>query len=176
MFLQDATGSQQPYIDEAKNSIQNVYDALIRAGTWDVNTIRFGVVAFRDYGDSDYVTKNLQLTNDMGSIVQFLDKIKAQDGGDVPEAQTDALNAALQMNWSDNSTKIVVLITDSPPHGTGEDDDKYPSGSPSGLDPISIVDTLASKAITLVGSIHFTRLLFQLKFPIACPCLRADAQ
>ncbi|KAF8869718.1 hypothetical protein CPB84DRAFT_1803607 [Gymnopilus junonius] len=131
VFLQDATGSQQPYIDEAKNSIQSVYDALIRAGKWTLSTIRFGIIAFRDHDDPEYVTNALPLTNDMGSVVQFLDKIKAQDGGD------------------DNSTKIVVLITDSPPHGTGEDDDNSPKGCPSGYDPVSIVNTFARKAITL---------------------------
>jgi hypothetical protein len=51
----------------------------------------------------------------------------ATGGGDGPEAQSDALSAAPNVDWKDNATKIVILITDSPQHGIGEDGDGFPS-------------------------------------------------
>ena len=54
-----------------------------------------------------------------------LNRLIASGGGDGPEAQTAALAAALNMEWIDNAVKIVVLITDSPPHGIGEVGDGF---------------------------------------------------
>jgi hypothetical protein len=34
------------------------------------------------------------------------------------------------MGWRDGAIKIVVLITDAPPHGIGEEEDGFPAGSP----------------------------------------------
>ena len=44
----------------------------------------------------------------------------ASGGGDGPEAQTAALADALNMEWTEKAVKLVILITDSPPHGLGE--------------------------------------------------------
>ena len=46
--------------------------------------------------------------------------LSAKGGGDRPEAVTAAMFATLNMNWRSNATKMVVLITDAPPHGIGE--------------------------------------------------------
>jgi len=56
-----------------------------------------------------------------------LKSLKASGGGDGPEAQTAALAEALNMDWEENAAKMVVLITDSPPHGIGEDGDGFDS-------------------------------------------------
>ena len=63
----------------------------------------------------------------------------AAGGGDGPEAQTAALAEALQVDWAENAIKIVVLITDSPPHGLGEYGDgfsKSPDRKPSSAVPL----------------------------------------
>jgi len=54
-----------------------------------------------------------------------LSSLVATGGGDGPEAQTAALAAALDLNWAEDSIKMVVLITDSPPHGLGEAGDGF---------------------------------------------------
>ena len=54
-----------------------------------------------------------------------LNRLTAVGGGDGPEAQTAALAAALDMEWIDDAVKMVVLITDAPPHGIGEDGDGF---------------------------------------------------
>ena len=56
-----------------------------------------------------------------------LNRLSAVGGGDGPEAQTAALAAALDIEWIDNAVKMVVLITDAPPHGIGEDGDGFTS-------------------------------------------------
>ena len=44
----------------------------------------------------------------------------ASGGGDGPEAVTAALAEALNMDWREYASKMVVLIADAPPHGIGE--------------------------------------------------------
>lgn len=54
-----------------------------------------------------------------------LSSLIASGGGDGPEAQTAALADALNMQWSEKAIKLVILITDSPPHGLGESGDGF---------------------------------------------------
>lgn len=68
---------------------------------------------------------------DFGVVASNLAGLTATDGGDGPEAQCDALSVALNTDWKETgATKIVVLITDPPPHGIGEDGDGFPLGCP----------------------------------------------
>jgi len=62
-----------------------------------------------------------------------LKSLKASGGGDGPEAQTAALAEALNMDWEENAAKMVVLITDSPPHGIGEHGDGFDSSPDRGF-------------------------------------------
>jgi len=92
----------------------------------------------------------------------------ATGGGDGPEAQTAALAAALNMEWAENSMKVVILITDSPPHGIGEAGDGF-SESPdrkslmgvyfdrsdnllSENDPLELARQMTEQGITLVSA------------------------
>ena len=72
-----------------------------------------------------YVTRNFGFTDDITVMQGNLDRLTAVGGGDGPEAQTAALAAALDMEWIDDAVKMVVLITDAPPHGIGEDGDGF---------------------------------------------------
>jgi len=56
----------------------------------------------------------------------------ALGGGDGPEAQIDVLDAALRSSWRRDAKRIVILITDSPPHGIGEPGDVVPASHPGG--------------------------------------------
>lgn len=79
----------------------------------------------------------------------WLDQCSAQGGGDAPEAVADALNDALNLEWSSAATKICILISDAPPHGLNPTGDSFPSGCPAGHDPMTIVRKMAEKSITL---------------------------
>ncbi|KIM43735.1 hypothetical protein M413DRAFT_26047 [Hebeloma cylindrosporum] len=112
--------------------------------------IRFGLIAFRDHPPQDktYVTKNFGFTSKISTMEKNLKSLKASGGGDGPEAQTAALAEALNMKWEENAAKMVVLITDAPPHGIGEDDDGFDS-SPDQNDPLEIARQMAEHGITL---------------------------
>jgi hypothetical protein len=53
-------------------------------------------------------------------VQKDLSGLYASGGGDGPEAVTAALFEALNMEWREEASKMVVLIADAPPHGIGE--------------------------------------------------------
>lgn len=129
LFLQDTTGSQGPYIDSATKAIRSICQKIADTANITPENIRFGLIAFRDHPpqDKSYVTKNFGFTSKISTMEKNLKSLKASGGGDGPEAQTAALAEALNMKWEENAAKMVVLITDSPPHGIGEDGDGFES-------------------------------------------------
>lgn len=127
VFLQDTTGSQGPYINSARKAIRDICDKISSSADIKKESIRFGLIAFRDHPpqDTSYVTKTFGFTDDVSIMQMNLNRLIASGGGDGPEAQTAALAAALNMEWIDNAVKMVILITDSPPHGIGEERDGF---------------------------------------------------
>ena len=48
----------------------------------------------------------------------FIEALIANGGSDIPEALLDGLyDAVHNIKWRENSERIVVLISDAPPHG-----------------------------------------------------------
>lgn len=96
--------------------------------------LRLAIVAYRDHPPQDvsYVTKTLPFTSAVPEVKEFLKSLYASGGGDGPEAVTAAMKACLDLDWRPNSSKMVVLIADAPPHGIGEYGDGFASGSPDG--------------------------------------------
>jgi Mg-chelatase subunit ChlD len=150
VFLQDTTGSQGPYIKSARKAIRDICDKISASADIKKELIRFGLIAFRDHPPQDmsYVTKTFGFTDDISVMQANLNRLIASGGGDGPEAQTAALAGALNMDWIDNAVKMVVLITDSPPHGIGEEMDGF-TESPDQNDPLEIARQMAERAITL---------------------------
>jgi hypothetical protein len=132
--LQDATGSQAIYINSARDAIQSICSKISSSTFLSAGLIRFGLIAFRDHPpeDSTFVTQNFGFTSSVFIVKQHLDGLSATGGGDEAEASTAALAEALKMEWREEVSKVVVLITDAPPHGIGEEGDGFPSGSPDG--------------------------------------------
>ncbi|KJA21448.1 hypothetical protein HYPSUDRAFT_88064 [Hypholoma sublateritium FD-334 SS-4] len=150
VFLQDTTGSQGPYIKAATKAIRDICDKISSTAELSKELIRFGLIAFRDHPpqDTTYVTKNFGFTSDINVMQRNLATLIASGGGDGPEAQTAALADALNMEWTEKAVKLVILITDSPPHGLGERGDGF-SESPDQNDPLEIVRQMAERGITL---------------------------
>jgi len=73
------------------------------------------------------VTKTFEFTSKTSVMKKNLKSLKADGGGDGPEAVTAALAAALNMPWDEKAGKMIVLITDAPPHGIGEANDGFDS-------------------------------------------------
>ena len=64
----------------------------------------------------------LKITNDVKSIREFLDKIVAGGGGDLPEPIHEALQVATSvkyMGWLPRRKKVIILVGDSPIHASG---------------------------------------------------------
>ncbi|TFK19603.1 hypothetical protein FA15DRAFT_167582 [Coprinopsis marcescibilis] len=163
VFVQDSTGSQGSYISSARRAIQDICkkvsaSPILAQATSPTSTaaasnpaLRFGLVAFRDHPPQDrsWVTKNFGFTSDVEQMRKNLGTLVASGGGDGPEASTAGLAEALNMPWKEGAVKIVVLITDAPPHGLGESGDGFPNGSPDQNDPLEIARQMAEHGISL---------------------------
>lgn len=151
LFLLDATGSMQQYIDQVRNNLQQMCDTLVATGKWARRDLRFGCVTFRDHPPEEdtFVTKKYPFDSDPRAVQSNLALVEAAGGGDGPEAQCDALHDALTVGWKKDAIKIAVLITDSPPHGIKEEEDGFPKGCPLQNDPIRSAKRMAALGITL---------------------------
>ncbi|KAF9454689.1 hypothetical protein P691DRAFT_655229 [Macrolepiota fuliginosa MF-IS2] len=152
VFIQDCTGSQGSYISSATKNIEAICAYIFESGKLQrQEDLRVGLVAFRDHPPQDhtYVTRNFGFSSDISKVHKDLSSLYASGGGDGPEAVTAALAEALNMEWREDASKMIVLIADAPPHGIGEYGDGFDDGSPDGYDPLQIVREMASKGITL---------------------------
>lgn len=125
VFVLDTTGSMSGLIDGAKRKIWQIADKLKSAKP--TPNIRFGLIGYRDRGDS-YVTKVHGLNDNMDEVYSNLMQFQADGGGDEPESVNQALHEAVtQMQWdADRETlKTIFLVGDARPHMDYEDDVKY---------------------------------------------------
>ncbi|KAJ7832196.1 hypothetical protein B0H13DRAFT_2212902 [Mycena leptocephala] len=156
VFLHDATGSQQPYIETARRYVLDNIPLIENQARRNGGTSRYRVVAFRDHkeqGDAWIVQDSNPFTTDPVVIQTQLAALVASGGGDGPEAQIDALDAVLRSAWRSNAKKIVILITDSPPHGIGEPGDRIPASHPDALTADRILNSykMRDTQLTVVG-------------------------
>lgn len=126
VFCLDTTGSMGGLIEGAKQKIWAIANQI--AGGKPTPEVRMGLVAYRDRGDA-YITKVIDLSDDLDAIHGELIKFQAQGGGDGPESVNQALHDAVhKIKWSDakDVMKIIFLVGDAPPHMDYKDDVKYP--------------------------------------------------
>lgn len=113
VFVVDATGSMDWVIDEVTARISDLID-IVRGM---VPVSRFGIVAYRDFDDPEFVTKIQPLTFSQVKLSEFLSTIEAKGGGSYQEAILAGLQLAERESmWRAGSRKIVILIGDAPPH------------------------------------------------------------
>jgi Mg-chelatase subunit ChlD len=131
VFVLDATDSMAPYIGQGKQRLRQIISLVTHlVGTSGKSsrlpTVRFGLVAFKDYGD-DYgvgATKSLPLTGEVNQLQTAMDQIVAGGGGDIPEPIHDALRAATDaraIGWNRSRKNVIVLVTDAPVHSVGRE-------------------------------------------------------
>ncbi len=116
VFVLDTTGSMEGLIETAKEKIWSI--ATTMASAQQAPEIRIGLVAYRDRGDS-YVTKVVELSDDLDSVYATLMDFEAGGGGDTPESVNKALyDAVHEMSWSqqDQAYQVIFLVGDAPPH------------------------------------------------------------
>ncbi len=125
-FVLDATGSMGGLIEGAKQKIWSIANSIISGKPTPV--VKIGLMGFRDRGD-EFVTRTLDLTDDIDAVFKALSALRADGGGDEPESVNQALSETVRrMSWSPGGDvlKIVFLVGDSPPHIDYADDVKYP--------------------------------------------------
>lgn len=122
VFALDTTSSMSGLINAAKENIWSI--ATTMASAQPAPQISIGLVAFRDRGDA-YITKRIELSDDLDQIYIQLQGLQAQGGGDGPESVNAALFDAInKMNWSSDpdSYKVVFLVGDAPGHNNYPND------------------------------------------------------
>src|SRR4051794_38688741 len=142
VFCLDTTGSMGGLIEGAKAKIWSICNQV--AGGKPTPDLKVGLVAYRDKGD-EYVTKVLDLTDDLDRVHAELKKLTANGGGDAPEHVNQALQDAVEkVKWSaDKKTlKIVFLVGDAPPHMDYTDDVKYPVTCKKAVEKDVIINTI----------------------------------
>jgi Mg-chelatase subunit ChlD len=125
VFVLDTTGSMSGLIQAAKDKIWSIASTV--ASAQPAPEIRIGLVAYRDRGDA-YVTRVVDLSNDIDSIHAILMDFEAAGGGDGPESVNQALHEAIhEISWSQDpkAYKVVFLVGDAPPHLDYQDDVPY---------------------------------------------------
>ncbi len=114
VFSFDTTGSMYPCLTQVRRKIKSTVTRLIS----EIPGIRIGIIAHGDYCDrgSTYVTKHLELSQDIDSICNFVEKVERTGGGDAPECYELVLHEAQSLAWTSGATKSLVLIGDDIPH------------------------------------------------------------
>lgn len=111
-ILLDCTSSMFGEIAAAQAGI----DDLMRFVGDIVASARVAIVGYRDR-DDDWETKAWDFTADFAKARSQLWTLTADGGGDEPEAVFPAMQLAFRkLNWRNDSTKVLVLVGDAPPH------------------------------------------------------------
>ncbi len=141
VFVLDTTGSMGGLIQTAKEKIWSI--ATTMASAQQTPEIRIGLVAYRDRGDS-YVTKTVELSDDLDSVYAELMDFEAGGGGDSPESVNEALYSAVHnMSWSqqDQAYQVIFLVGDAPPH-MDYNEVRYPEIVASALSKGIVINTI----------------------------------
>jgi len=113
IFVVDTTGSMDWVLTEVDARIIDIVDAIRLL----VPVSRFGVVAYRDYGEPGYVTRLQTLTFSLGKLMRFLGELTAVGGGSHQEAVYDGVKVAIkQGGWRLGAKKVIIVLGDAPPH------------------------------------------------------------
>ncbi len=115
VFMVDATGSMADEIDKLRDSLQGIVRDIAQLPSNP--DICLGLVTYRDRGD-EYFVRGWDLSNNVAGFQNVLDGVRANGGGDYPEAMNEAFDHAVQaMNWRGASTtRLLVSLADAPPH------------------------------------------------------------
>lgn len=141
VFVLDTTGSMSGLIQTAKEKIWSI--ATTMASAQPTPELRIGLVAYRDRGDQ-YVTKVVDLSDDLDSVYAALMDFEAGGGGDTPESVNQALyDAVHNMSWSagEQAYQVVFLVGDAPPH-MDYNEVRYPEIVASAIEKGIVINTI----------------------------------
>jgi von Willebrand factor type A domain len=150
-FVVDTTGSMGNFIKAAQEQLLNTIKSL--SANNSIN-LQIGLVEYRDHPPQDrtFITRVYPLTANLQQMQQVINKLRADGGGDAPEAVYNGVDdACKQMKWRAHSCRFILLVGDAPPHGFAKwlqemmpdrrfnvHGDTWANGCPSGLNVQSV--------------------------------------
>tara|TARA_B110000977_G_scaffold26147_1_gene32459 strand:+ start:145 stop:1326 length:1182 start_codon:yes stop_codon:yes gene_type:complete len=157
----DCTGSMSGPMRAVKEAVLRVVDEMhakmTQSGTKSDDlsksiTVQFSLITYRDYGDSPACSQPLPFGGP-DAVRRAITLEDADGGSDWPECVELALHyAQTKLQWADNADKMMLLVTDAPPHAQGGVQDEYPNGAPSQYqcpDIWTTVDRLAARGVCM---------------------------
>jgi Mg-chelatase subunit ChlD len=147
-FVIDTTGSMGGLIDAAKRQMIDMIERLSRAAHVHM---QLGVVEYRDHPPQDRMVYRVHgLTENLSKARKTINSLRANGGGDEPEAVLDGILAACrELAWRKGARRIAVLVGDAPPHGAGSRGDSFPRGCPCGETIESVTAAAEDSGVTL---------------------------
>lgn len=109
----DTTGSMSDEIQKLQRTLTKVVGTIEEQGV----DVCLNVTAYRDVEDA-YILKGIDFTSNLEAVQTFVNDLRADGGGDEPEALNEALEHVVnKLSWrkQDNVVRSVMLITDAPP-------------------------------------------------------------
>jgi serine/threonine-protein kinase PpkA len=126
VFVIDTTVSMQPYIEQTRAIMRDIYDQIEAAGLSE--RVAYGLVGFRDNTSAapglGYVSQ--VFANLTGSGEEFLNQVASVSAATVSSQGFDEdpyagiVTALDQIDWSSRFARYVVLITDAGPRLAGD--------------------------------------------------------
>jgi Mg-chelatase subunit ChlD len=116
VFVLDCTGSMHGELNAIRDAILDFAETIRSDGV----RVRIGLVEFRDrLNKEDHRVLSFNgrpFTEDPSLFRQEVAKLEAKGGGDLPESSLDAVMLALRQPFDEKANKVIVLVTDAPPH------------------------------------------------------------
>ena len=113
-FVIDVTGSMSDELRYLTDEFEAIVSRVERR--YPGVDLRFGLVAYRDRGDQ-FVTRRYDFTRSAQEMRQRLAGLRADGGGDYPEAMDQALESALGLDWrTGTAARVAFVVADAPPH------------------------------------------------------------
>ena len=111
LFLIDKTGSMTNDIEDVKKNLNKIIDQVK-----ELKDVRLAVANYGDKNvDGPGWFNSVDLTKDFQQIRNYVNKMQVSDGGDYPESVYDGIAASVnQLNWRENSKKMILVIGDAP--------------------------------------------------------------
>jgi len=78
---------------------------------------RFGIVAYRDLDDPEFITRLQPLTFSTVKLERFLTSLRGAGGGNLGESVLSGMKTAVgESGWRTSGKRLIILIGDAPPH------------------------------------------------------------
>ncbi len=107
----DTTGSMSSCIKDVIKKLRDLVEMLMQ----DMPGIKIGLIAHGDYCDGVNAIQSIDFTDNVESLMNFLQNAPMTSGGDAPECYELALNKACSMSWPAEGGAF-ILIGDAEPH------------------------------------------------------------